>query len=88
MDGDTNDRSVDAEWIIKKNDWRQQRQQKSMREERTAASLWTSQAGSCGSPAESYCSPSLGDHGLGGNGMDFVTTNAYLPKVDEIRCLL
>jgi hypothetical protein len=31
MGDDTSDCSVDAEWIMEKNDWGQQRQQKAMR---------------------------------------------------------
>jgi len=85
MGDNTTDRRVDAEWIMEKKDWRQQQQQKSVRQERTVASP---EGGGCRSPTDSSGSSPLGGHDLGGDGNDYVAANAYLPEVDEMRCLL
>lgn len=85
----TTDCRVDAEWIIEKKDLRQQQQQKSMRQERTAASP-ASDSG--GIPTDCSGSSPFGDHGLGGDGIDHVAANTkantYRPEIDEMRCLL
>jgi hypothetical protein len=76
---------VDAEWIMEKKDLRQQQQQKSVRQERATASPASD---SEGIPTDRSSSSPFGDHGLGGDGIDYVAANTYRPEIDEMRCLL
>jgi hypothetical protein len=81
------DRSIDAEWIMEKKDWRQ-----SVRQERAAAATPAGGAntrlrsGGSSSDGPTSSSSPTSDHGVRANGTD--DANAYQPEMDEMRCLL
>jgi hypothetical protein len=78
-------RSIDAEWIMEKKDWRQ-----SMRQERATAATpaggANTRSGGSSSDGPASSSPPTRDHWVRANGTD--DASAYQPEMDEIRCLL
>ena len=70
---------------MEKKDLRRQQQHKSARQEMAAASPVD---GDSGDPTDRSGLSPLGNHGLGGDGMDNATANVYRPEMDEMRCLL
>jgi hypothetical protein len=70
--------SIDAEWIMEKKHWRE-----SVRQQRAATPTRTGGTRNSGNTSNI---PSTGDHGMGTDGTD--GANAYLPEMDEMRCLL
>jgi len=72
--------SIDAEWIMEKKHWRQ-----SVRQERAAVLTPPRSEGTRSSrnPSDIPRSSPTGDLGIGTDDV-----NAYLPEMDEMRCLL
>ena len=73
--------SIDAEWVMEKKHWRE-----SVRQERAATPARRGGTRSSGNPSDIPGSSSTGDRGMGTDGTD--DANAYLPEMDEMRCLL